>query len=130
MHQHLDTIAAGLVLLVHLVWIIFVIGGAFISRGRPWLTALHIASLVWGIVIETGPWTCPLTLAENALEARAGITPYSGGFLVHSLDRIVYPNLSLELVTMCGVAVCALNLGVYGYRLWRWRNRKPANYRL
>jgi Protein of Unknown function (DUF2784) len=121
MGKHLNTIAAGLMLSIHLAWILFVMAGAFVTRGRPRLTALHIASLIWGIVVELGPWPCPLTMAENAFETRAGIVPYSGSFLVHYLDRIVYPNLSVELIVMCGVMVCVLNLAVYGYRFFRFR---------
>ncbi len=41
------------------------------------------ASLVWGILTELLPWPCPLTLLENWLEARAGVEPYEGGFLLH-----------------------------------------------
>ena len=123
MEKHLYIIAAALVLLIHLAWIFFVIIGAWFTRGRPWLTMLHLASLVWGVAVELGPWPCPLTLMENALEAHAGMATFSGSFLVHYLDRIVYPNLSIELITICGVAVCLLNLGVYGYRLWQWSKR-------
>jgi hypothetical protein len=126
MGRRLDTTVAELVLAIHLAWILFVIIGAFFTRGRPRLAALHIASLVWGIVVETGPWPCPLTLTENAFERRAGIVPYTGSFLVHYLDRIIYPNLSVELIVMCGVLVCVLNLAVYGYRLWRWARQNFA----
>lgn len=104
------------VLALHLLWIVWVIVGSFFTRRRPWLTAFHVASLVWGIVVETGPWPCPLTLLEQFLEARAGTAAYSGGFMVHYLDRIVYPDVSVGLLTVCGVAVCACNLGVYAYR--------------
>src|SRR6266571_2143741 len=54
------------------------------------------------MVSELGPWACPLTLAENYFEARAGIAPYQGPFLLHYLDAIVYPNLSPTLLTVCG----------------------------
>jgi hypothetical protein len=110
---------AAAVLAVHLAWILWVFAGALWTRGRPWLTGLHLASLVWGIIAEAGPWPCPLTLAENALESRAGIHPYSGGFLVHYLDGIVYPNLPAAVVISFGVAVCCANLLVYLVRLVR-----------
>ena len=71
------------------------------------------------MVSELGPWACPLTLAENYFEARAGIAPYQGPFLLHYLDAIVYPNLSPTLLTVCGVAVCAANLIVYAW-WFRW----------
>jgi hypothetical protein len=115
---------ATFVLLVHLLWLALVIFGAFFTRGRPVWTALHIVALLWGIAVEVSPWPCPLTLAENYFESRAGITPYQGGFLLHSLDAIVYPNLPGWLVTASGVAVCVLNLGVYGWRLRQYLARR------
>lgn len=124
MHRILFIFAISLVLALHLAWILFVITGAFFTRNRPKLTALHLASLVWGIVVEVGPWPCPLTLTENFLELRAGIMPYSGSFLVHYLDRIVYPNLPVGLIVGCAVAVCGANLAVYAYRGGRFLHHK------
>jgi hypothetical protein len=112
------TAAAILTLLIHLAWIGFIIFGAFWTRRRPVCSAIHILALLWGIVVEIGPWPCPLTLAENYFEARAGTAPYHGGFLLHYLDAIVYPNLPDWLITLAGVAVCGFNLAIY---LWRWR---------
>ncbi|MGA7158562.1 MAG: DUF2784 domain-containing protein [Acidobacteriaceae bacterium] len=112
-----------IVVAIHLAWILWVIFGAIWTRGRPWLTAFHIASLVWGIIVETLPVDCPLTLAEQALEARAGLHPFAGSFLLHTLDAIVYPNVSLTLLISCAVAVCALNLGIYAWRLYKFLAR-------
>ncbi|HEX4067379.1 MAG TPA: DUF2784 domain-containing protein [Acidobacteriaceae bacterium] len=107
----------ALVLAVHLAWILFVITGALWTRGRPWLTGFHLASLAWGVIVEVGPWPCPVTLLEQSLEARAGLHTYTGSFLVHYLDAIVYPNIPVELIIGVGVAVCCANLLVYGFRL-------------
>ena len=115
--------AAAFVLAVHLVWILWIIFGAFFTRGRLLLTCIHIAALGWGIAVEVGPWPCPLTLVEQFFETKAGIVPYQGGFLIHYLDSIVYPNLSDELLTILGVVVCAANLAIYAWRLWKWRLR-------
>jgi hypothetical protein len=109
----------ALVLAIHLTWIAFVIFGAFWTRGRPWLTGFHLASLVWGILVEVGPWPCPVTLLEQSLEAQAGLHSYTGSFLVHYLDAIVYPNIPVGLIIGAGVAVCCINLLVYGFRLAR-----------
>ncbi len=124
-------ILAPLVVAIHLAWILWVIAGALWTRGRPWLTAFHIASLLWGILVETLPIDCPLTLAEQALEASihapsasihlpsASAHLLSGGFLLHALDALVYPNVPLALLIPCAVAVCALNLGIYAWRLYQ-----------
>jgi hypothetical protein len=80
----------------------------------------HIASLVWGILTDVLYWPCPLTFAENALEQRAGIPPYQGGFLLHYLDKLIYPNISPSVLTIAALIVCALNLGFYALRFWGW----------
>jgi uncharacterized protein DUF2784 len=109
------------VLFVHLAWLALVIFGALWTRGRPRWTALHILALLWGIVMELGPWPCPLTLAEGYFELRAGLPAYQGSFLLHYLNAIVYPNVPAWIVTSAGVAVCAFNLAVYG---WRWHSSR------
>lgn len=117
---------AALILAIHLTWILWVILGALWTRGRPWLSAFHLASLVWGILAETGPWPCPLTLLEQHVERLAGIQSYSGSFIVHYLDAIVYPRLPVDLVIGAGVAVCVINILVYLFRFIRLlRNRLP-----
>jgi hypothetical protein len=103
------------------VWLLWVIFGAFFTRGRPVLTAVHIASLVWGLAVEVGPWPCPLTALEQNLQERAGITPYSGDFIVHYLDRLVYPDVSPRWLVIGGIAVCTLNLLIYAGRWLRPR---------
>ena len=84
----------------------------------------HILALLWGIAVEAGPWPCPLTLAEQFFETRAGLSAYQGSFLLHALDAIVYPNVPGWVVTLIGVAVCAFNLGIYA-----WRFRKHLLHR-
>jgi hypothetical protein len=56
---------------------------------------------------------CPLTLVENWLEQRAGIQPYQGGFLLHYLDKLVYPELPASVLTAAAVIVCVFNLAYY-----------------
>jgi len=106
------------VLTLHALFILWVIFGAFLTRSRPLLRWLHIASLVWGILIEFLPWPCPLTLLENWLEGKAGALPYQGGFLLHYLDKLVYPDISATALTVAGVIVCGINLAFYGRQAW------------
>lgn len=98
-----------------ILWVIF---GALLTRSRPLLRWLHIASLLWGILTEVLPWRCPLTLLENWLEGRAGIEPYQGGFLLHYLDKLVYPDISANVLTIAGVIVYAANLAFYTRQVW------------
>jgi len=115
--------AAIVVLVVHLMWIAFVIFGALFTRGRPVRTGLHILSLLWGIAVEAGPWPCPLTLAEQYFEIHAGLATFQGSFLAHTLDAVIYPTLPGWLITVIGVSVCAFNLDIYA---WRFRAGSPT----
>jgi hypothetical protein len=114
---------ATAVLLMHALFILWVVFGALLTRSHPILRGLHVASLVWGILTEVLPCPCPLTLLENWLESKAGILPYEGGFLLHYLDKLVYPNISATVLTVAAVIVCTLNLAFYARQAWPtiWR---------
>lgn len=114
---------AAAILIVHAIFILWVIFGALLTISRPILRWIHVASLVWGVLVELLPWPCPLTLLENWLEVRAGIQPYSEPFLVHYMDKIVYPDVSGTVLTIAGVMICCLNLGFYARQIWRKKGR-------
>ena len=120
------SLLATLTLFLHGVFIIWVIFGALVARSRPFLRALHIASLVWGVLTEVLPWPCSLTLAENWLQQKAGTQPYQGGFLLHYLDKLVYPDVPAKILTIAAVIICLLNLGFYA-RFMRSGNRADVN---
>ena len=114
-------VLGDVVLIIHLLWILWVIFGAFWTRGRPLLSVFHILSLMWGVIVELSPLPCPLTVAEQFFEQKAGAKTYGGGtFLSSLLDRLVYPDLPEALLVSAGVAVCGFNLMLYG---WRYRRR-------
>jgi hypothetical protein len=99
--------------LLHALFIGWLAFGAMLTRSRPVLRRLHIASLLWGILVELLPWTCPLTYLENWFESRAGVEPYSSSFLLHYLDKMVYPDISPIVLAIAGVVVCIANLVFY-----------------
>jgi hypothetical protein len=110
-------------LLLHGLFILWVIFGALLTRSRPLLRWFHIASLVWGILTELLPWPCPLTLLENWFETKARVEPYRSGFLLHYLDKLVYPDISTTLLTVVGVLVCSVNVLLYTREFWTARMR-------
>lgn len=119
------SVFADAILFLHLVFILWIIFGAAFTRCRPLLRSVHLASVVWGILIEVLPWTCPLTWAENWSKTKAGLAPYQGGFMLHYLDALVYPNISPGLLTGVGVVICLFNLGIYAYR---FQHRAPISW--
>ena len=106
------------VLAVHALFILWVIFGAFLARSRTMLRWLHIASLVWGMLTELLLWPCPLTWLEDWLESKAGIEPFQGGFLLHYLDKVIYPDISTTTLTITAVIICSLNLVIYARQMW------------
>ena len=120
---------ASIVVALHLGFIAWVIFGAAWTRSSSTLRWLHIAALAWSIVVEVGPWPCPLTVAEKWLESRAKLSVYGGGFMLHCLNRIAGPNIPPDLLTKAAVAVVAGNAAIYIQRFRRDRSRdeqKPS----
>lgn len=110
---------------LHLVWLGWVLLGWLFTQGRPPLRWLHIGSLLYGIFITLGPWPCPLTLAEQHFQRRAGLTPYETSFLEHYVDALVYPDVPLVWLTWGGVIACSLILGVH---VWRFHTRTAQRW--
>lgn len=106
------------VLGVHLAFILWVILGALVTKGRRGLSWLHIASLLYGIVIEAAVLPCPFTRLEHWARNRAGMESYDGDFLLNLLESVIYLDVTLTVLVPIAVAVCLVNLGIY---VWRWR---------
>ena len=117
------------VLFLHALFILWVVFGALLTHSRPILRWLHVGSLVWGILTELLPWPCPLTLLENWLEGNAGVEPAQGGFLLHYLDKLGYPDISSTMLTIAAVIICALNLAFYGRQGWIAGRTGPSLFR-
>lgn len=112
---------ADLVLLLHLLFIVFVLAGGLLAFRWPKLVWVHLPAVLWGAAIEVAGWICPLTPLENHFRQLAGEAGYAGGFIEHYLLAVVYPaDLTREIQLALGFAVLALNLLVYG--VW-WRRR-------
>ena len=108
------------VLFLHLLWCCWVLLGWTVTRYRPVVRTLHIASLVYASAVQTVPGLpCPLNLAETWLETRAGIEPARGPFLVRVLDAVLYLHLPEWVVGGGAVLVCATMLGMYLRRYHR-----------
>jgi hypothetical protein len=115
--------AADAVVLLHALFIAFVVLGAALLPRWPRLVALHLPALLWGMYVEAAGAICPLTPLENRLRALAGAAGYEGGFIEHHLLPLIYPpGLTRKLQWTLGAVVLGVNLGLYG-RWWLARRR-------
>lgn len=118
-------VAADAVLVMHLLFILFVLfGGLLIPRWR-WLAWAHVPAVAWGMTVEFFSLYCPLTPLENSLRRAAGDSGYSGGFIEHYLVALIYPaGLTPRIQLLLGSVVLALNLLVYLWLIRRWLRRR------
>jgi Protein of Unknown function (DUF2784) len=120
---------ADALVLVHLLFVAFVMAGGFLLARWPKLVWLHLPAAAWGAYIEFTGGICPLTPLENHLRALGGGSGYSGGFVERYLLPVLYPeNLTLPLQQVLGGVVVGVNLVAYAlaYRAWRRRTRHSA----
>ena len=102
------------------------------SRGSFWSVA-HTLAAERSLVAyrfscsRESLWICflgrSLTLLENWLEGKAGVQPEQGGFLLHYLDKLVYPDISSTMLTIAAVMICALNFASSAGKVWIARLR-------
>lgn len=107
---------ADLVMLVHLTFVLFVIGGGLLVLKWPRIAWLHAPAAMWGAMIEFMGWICPLTPLENRLLLQSGQSGYEGDFIAHYLLPILYPTeLTREVQIMLGLLVVIGNVAIYGW---------------
>jgi hypothetical protein len=115
---------ADLVVLLHALFILFVVGGGFLVLRWPRLAWLQLPAALWGGVVELTSGLCPLTDLELYWRRLGGESGYSGSFIEHYLEPLVYPTgLTVRLQIYLGVGVLLLNGAIY-FILWRRRSRQ------
>lgn len=111
---------ADLVLVVHLTFVLFVVLGGLLVLRWPRAAWVHVPAAIWGVLIEYTGWICPLTPLENSFRARGGEAGYSGGFIAHYIQPLLYPaGLTRGTQIVLGTFVLLLNLSAYGIMLTR-----------
>lgn len=106
---------ADLVVVIHLLFILFVIFGGLLSLGWIKYAWLHLVALCWGIAIELSGWICPLTPLENWLREKSIDSEiYQTGFVEHYLIPVIYPqDLTRKTQWVLALTVIAINLLIY-----------------
>ncbi len=109
-------IAANLILLVHFIFILFVIFGALLFFASEKIVFIHIPAFIWGSYITLTNSICPLTYLENWFLNKANLKTYSEGFIQNYLVPIVYPmNLTKDLQIYLGIALIVINVVIYAF---------------
>ena len=113
---------ADAIIIIHLIFILFVILGGFLAlRNKRW-SIVHLPAALWAATIEFKGWMCPLTPLENWFREKGGNSIYQGDFIEHYLLPIIYPaDLTRELQIIFGLSVVIINIAVYIWVLKKTR---------
>ncbi len=98
-------IAADCILIVHSLIVFFIIGGFLVIMAgiilrkrfvrRFWFRFFHLLAIIY-IIAET--WIgrlCPLTDLEGFFRSKSGMKSYSGTFISHWLQKLIYYDFDL-----------------------------------
>jgi hypothetical protein len=106
-------IFADIVVLIHFLWIIFLFLGGIWKRSKA-VKILHISGLSFALLIQIFNWYCPLTYLEVWLRSKHDPTLiYTGSFMIHYVERIVYIELPRHLILILTLFLCAFNAWFY-----------------
>lgn len=105
---------ADILVIIHFIFIVFVVFGGFLVYKSRWVSILHIPSVLWAALLEIKGWLCPLTPLEHYFRQLSGGNDYTGGFIDHYLVAIIYPEgLTREMQITLGFIVLGINLVIY-----------------
>lgn len=107
-------LAADLILVFHLVFIVFALFGGLLCLHRARWAWLHLPAMTWGIWIEWSGGICPLTPLENRFRHLASEPGYHESFIEHYLVPLIYPEqLNPSIQWILGAVLLLINLIIY-----------------
>jgi hypothetical protein len=117
----------ALVVIVHLLFVVFVVAGSLLVLRWRRAVFLHVPAVIWAAFIELSGGVCPLTPLENALRARAGLDEYDTDFVARYLFPFLYPaGLTRRAQVFLGLLVLVANVAVYAWFFRTWRRSERS----
>lgn len=119
-------ILADALVVIHLVWIVFMLVGFALTVRAFWkpaffdwwlFRAIHLAGILFVAALEILGKYCPLTVWENTL--RRAYDPsqaYPGSFIVQYIAKLVYPEIDPLVLVIPTVFIAGFTLIVFVLR--------------
>ena len=117
-------IFADAIIVVHFLYILFMLLG-FLLTGYAlffrqkffdwWLfRLLHLLGIFYVVSLSILGRYCPLTILENELRLRyEAYSVYSGSFIVHYLEKLVYPDVNPLVIQIPTVFLAIFTIVVF-----------------
>ncbi|MEJ2356033.1 MAG: DUF2784 domain-containing protein [candidate division WOR-3 bacterium] len=116
-------IIADIIVVLHFIWIIFMLLGFFLTiygffyqKFFDWwlFRTLHLLGILFVGILTVLQRFCPLTILENLSRARySPESTYPGSFIVHYIENLVYPDVNQTLLRLGTVFVAIFILIVF-----------------
>src|SRR5512134_2075380 len=103
-------IFADIVVLIHFLWILFLIFGGILGTRHKIIKIFHVSGLAFALIIQAAGLFCPLTYLEVWLRERHDPSvSYSGSFIIHYMEKLIYIEISPTVIIILTVFLCAFN---------------------
>ena len=107
-------ILADITVLVHFLWIVFLLAGVYWGRKHPAVRNLHLAGLGFALVSQTFGWYCPLTHLEVWLRSHQDqAAAYAGSFIVYYTEKLIYITISPTVIFVLTLVLIGINFFIY-----------------
>ncbi len=117
-------IFADAIIVVHFLFILFMLLGflltafALVFRQKFfdwWLfRSLHLLGIFYVSSLSILGKYCPLTILENELRLRYEVSSvYSGSFIVHYLQKLIYPDVNPLVIQIPTVLLAVFTIAVF-----------------
>ncbi len=105
---------ADLTVLIHFLWIVFLLIGALWGRRSQFIKIFHLSGLSFALIIQMFDWYCPLTHLEAWLRAKHHPDlSYAGSFIIHYIDKLIYIEIPPVLIMFLTLLLVGFNLWIY-----------------
>jgi hypothetical protein len=111
-------VLADITVLLHFIWILFLILGVFLGVRYRIARIIHISGLAYAIIMQIFGWYCPLTHLEVWLRLKhdPSVT-YGGSFIINYAEKLIYIELS-------STSIFILTILLIGFNVWFYRRKK------
>ncbi len=111
-------VLADITVLLHFLWILFLMFGFVLGVRYKIAKILHIAGLAYAVVMQIFGWYCPLTHLEVWLRLKHDPSlAYGGSFIINYAEKLIYVQLSRT-------SIFALTIVLIGINAWFYRRKK------
>jgi uncharacterized protein DUF2784 len=107
-------VLSDIVVLFHLLWILFLIGGAYWGRKNGVVMLTQGVGLIFAVTSQIFGWYCPLTLLEVWLKEKQETAQiYPGSFIAHYVGQLVYVDVSPTIIFAATIVLVIVNVWIY-----------------